>query len=144
VNGNLKLKSSSHWSPMGEVSACKIQRRTNSMKKSLMGGVLSLLFLAGGSLAAAQQQAQSDSMKHDTMTKDDAMSKDKMSREMAKPKVVKGWVTDSECAAHGDKMCANKQHLAQGAKLVIVTEGDNKIWTVANPEKRPRTPKREL
>ena len=74
-------------------------------------------------------------MKHDTMTKDDARSKDKMSREMAKPKVIKGWVTDSECAAHGDKMCGNKQHLAQGAKLVIVTEGDNKIWTVANPEK---------
>jgi len=50
-----------------------------------------------------------------------------------KATTLKGWVSDSECAAHGDKKCSNKQHVANGAKLVIVTEGDNKIWTVTNP-----------
>lgn len=46
---------------------------------------------------------------------------------------LKGWVSDQECAAHGDKKCSNKQHVASGSKLVIVTEGDNKIWVVTNP-----------
>lgn len=50
-----------------------------------------------------------------------------------KATTLKGWVSDSECAAKGDKKCSNKQHVANGAKLVIVTEGDNKIWTVTNP-----------
>jgi len=50
-----------------------------------------------------------------------------------KATTLKGWVSDSECAAHGDKKCSNKQHAANGAKLVIVTDGDNKIWTVTNP-----------
>jgi len=50
-----------------------------------------------------------------------------------KATTLKGWVSDSECAAHGDKKCSNKDHVAKGAKLVIVTEGDNKIWTVTNP-----------
>ena len=51
----------------------------------------------------------------------------------AKATVLKGWVSDSECAAKGDKKCSNKDHVAKGAKLVIVTDGDNKIWTVSNP-----------
>lgn len=46
---------------------------------------------------------------------------------------LKGWVSDSECAAKGDKKCSNKDHVAKGAKLVIVTDGDNKVWTVTNP-----------
>jgi len=50
-----------------------------------------------------------------------------------KATTLKGWVSDSECAAHGDKKCSNKQHVANGSKLVIVTDGDNKIWTVSNP-----------
>jgi len=74
-----------------------------------------------------------DSMKKDSMSQD-SMPKDKMSHDMSKAKVLKGWVSDSECAAHGDKKCSNKEHVAQGAKLVLVTDGDNKIWTVANPE----------
>src|SRR5258708_36697270 len=53
--------------------------------------------------------------------------------ETAKATTLKGWVSDSECAAKGDKKCSNKQHVANGAKLVIVTDGDNKIWTVSNP-----------
>jgi len=51
----------------------------------------------------------------------------------AKTSTLKGWVSDAECAAHGDKKCSNKQHVANGSKLVIVTDGDNKIWTVTNP-----------
>ena len=51
----------------------------------------------------------------------------------AKATTLKGWVSDSECAAKGDKKCSNKQHVANGSKLVIVTDGDNKIWTVSNP-----------
>ena len=48
---------------------------------------------------------------------------------------LKGWVSDSMCAAHGDKKCANPDHLKQGAKLVLVTDGDNEVWTIQNPEK---------
>ena len=48
---------------------------------------------------------------------------------------VKGWVSDSACAAKGDKKCANKDHLKQGAQLVLVTDGDNEVWTIQNPEK---------
>ena len=105
------------------------------MKKPMItSSVLSLLLLAGVSQARTQQP-QSDSLKHDTMSQGDTMANDKMSHKMEKAQVIKGWVTDSECAAHGDKMCGNKQHLAQGAKLVIVTDADKKIWTIANPEK---------
>ena len=43
-------------------------------------------------------------------------------------------MSDSECAAQGEKKCSNKEHVAQGAKLVLVTDGDNKIWTIVNPE----------
>jgi len=51
----------------------------------------------------------------------------------AKATVQTGWIRDSDCAAHGDKMCGNKDHIAKGAKLVFVTEADNKILTVSNP-----------
>ena len=109
------------------------------MKITKMTGlVLCLLSLGALSFAGTRQQAQSDSMKSDSMKKDsmsqDSMSKDKMSHDMSKAKVLKGWVSDSECAAHGDKKCSNKEHVTQGAKLVLVTDGDNKIWIVANPE----------
>jgi len=53
--------------------------------------------------------------------------------DMSKAKVLKGWISDSDCAAHGDKMCGNKEHIAKGAKLVFVTEDDKKILTVSNP-----------
>ena len=105
------------------------------MKKLIaVGGALSLLFLTTTSSAEMQQQPQNDSMKHDTMSQD-TMSNDKMPNEMAKAELLKGWVTDSECAAHGEKQCGNKEHLTHGGKLVIVTDGDNKIWTVANPDR---------
>jgi hypothetical protein len=55
--------------------------------------------------------------------------------EMGKATTVKGWVTDTECAAHGVKNCGNKEHLEKGAKLAFVSESDNKVWTVENPDK---------
>ena len=109
------------------------------MKRIVIAGVaVSLVSLGALSFAGTRQQAQSDSMKGDSMKKDsmsqDSMSKDKMSQEMPKAKLLKGWVSDSQCAAHGEKKCSNKEHVAQGAKLVLVTDGDDKVWTVANPE----------
>ena len=58
-----------------------------------------------------------------------------MAASTEKTVTVKGWVSDTMCAAHGDKKCANKDHLKQGSKLALVTDGDNKIWTVENPDK---------
>ena len=55
--------------------------------------------------------------------------------EKGKVVTVKGWVSDTECAAHGDKKCSNKDHIKMGFKLALVTDGDNKIWTVENPDK---------
>lgn len=55
--------------------------------------------------------------------------------EKGKAVTVKGWVSDTECAKHGDKKCANKEHVKMGSKLALVTDGDNKIWTVENPDK---------
>jgi len=50
---------------------------------------------------------------------------------------VKGYVSDSMCAAKG----ANEGHadcmkkcLSKGAKAVIVTDGDQKVLTVDNPD----------
>src|SRR5215468_10595633 len=112
----------------------QIQRRKRFYEKDHGSWfVLCLTSLVVLNAAAPQQQAQSDSMKHDSMSQD-GMSKDKMSHDMSEAKVLKGWVSDSECAAHGEKKCSNKEHVTQGAKLVLVTDGDNKIWTVANPE----------
>jgi hypothetical protein len=55
--------------------------------------------------------------------------------EMSKSVTVEGWVSDTECAAHGVKNCNNKEHLQQGAKLALVADADGKIWTIENPEK---------
>src|ERR1051325_972798 len=122
----------------------------HSMIKKLSAGfVLCMLSMQLPALAASQQQSQGDSMKSDSMQKDsmshDDMSKDKMAKDkmakdkmaddkMMKPAVFKGWVSDSECAAEGNKKCDNKDHVAKGAKLVLVSDADNKIWTVANPD----------
>jgi len=51
---------------------------------------------------------------------------------------VNGYVSDSKCGVKG----TNAQHAAcakkcidAGEKMVVVTDGDNKILTVANPDK---------
>lgn len=50
---------------------------------------------------------------------------------------VNGWVSDSQCGAKGANQghanCMNKC-VSKGAKYVIVTDGDNKVLTVDNPD----------
>ena len=57
---------------------------------------------------------------------------------MGKDATVSGWVTDPVCAKGKDKSmlangsCAKK--CAKDGKLVLVTDGDNKVWAVTNSE----------
>ena len=50
---------------------------------------------------------------------------------------VNGYVSDSKCGAKGTSekhaACA-KKCIAAGEKMVVVTDGDNKILTVDNPD----------
>ena len=50
---------------------------------------------------------------------------------------VKGWVSDSKCgvkgAMAGQEACT-KKCIAAGASMVVVTDGDQKILTVDNPD----------
>ncbi|HET9805186.1 MAG TPA: pentapeptide MXKDX repeat protein [Candidatus Acidoferrum sp.] len=102
------------------------------------------LCLSMSAIGVAQESSQADSMKGDSMKQDsmkkdsmsqDGMSKDKMSHDkMMKAQVFKGWVSDSECAAEGNKKCENKEHVAKGAKLVLVSDADSKVYTIANPD----------
>jgi hypothetical protein len=62
------------------------------------------------------------------------MEHHQMDHSMQKEATVKGWISDSECAAHGVKNCSNKEHVANGAKLVVVSDKDGKIYTVTNPD----------
>jgi hypothetical protein len=55
---------------------------------------------------------------------------------MGKSETVKGWVTDSNCGAKGANAKAEactKKCLAGGAKMVVVTDKDQKVLTVDNP-----------
>ena len=57
--------------------------------------------------------------------------------DMGKSATVKGWVSDDKCGAKGanDKAEAcTKKCLAAGAKMVIVTDGDQKVLAVDNPD----------
>ena len=50
---------------------------------------------------------------------------------------VKGWVSDDKCGAKGANAKAEactKKCLAAGAKMVVVTDGDQKVLMVDNPE----------
>ncbi|HUK24785.1 MAG TPA: hypothetical protein VLV49_09405 [Terriglobales bacterium] len=56
---------------------------------------------------------------------------------MGKSETVKGWVTDSACGAKGANAAAmecTKKCLDKGAKMVVVTDGDQKVLTVENPD----------
>lgn len=51
---------------------------------------------------------------------------------------VKGYVSDSKCGAKGANAKAaecTKKCIAGGAKMVVVTDTDQKVLTVENPEK---------
>jgi hypothetical protein len=57
--------------------------------------------------------------------------------DMGKSTTVNGWVSDDKCGAKGanDKAEAcTKKCLAAGAKMVIVTDKDQKVLLVANPD----------
>jgi hypothetical protein len=57
--------------------------------------------------------------------------------DMGKSMTVNGWVSDDKCGAKGanDKAEAcTKKCLAAGAKMVIVTDGDQKVLMVDNPD----------
>ena len=57
--------------------------------------------------------------------------------DMGKSATVKGWVSDDKCGAKGanDKAEAcTKKCLAAGEKVVIVTDKDQKVLMVDNPE----------
>src|SRR5438132_12412634 len=57
--------------------------------------------------------------------------------DMGKSTTVNGWVSDDKCGAKGanDKAEAcTKKCLAAGAKMVVVTDKDQKVLMVDNPE----------
>ena len=57
--------------------------------------------------------------------------------DMGKAQTVNGWVSDSKCGAKGANAAAaacTKKCLAAGADIVVVTDNDQKVLTVKNPE----------
>ena len=57
--------------------------------------------------------------------------------DMGKGSTVNGWVSDSKCGAKGANAGAEactKKCLDSGAKMVIVTDKDQKVLTVENPD----------
>jgi len=56
---------------------------------------------------------------------------------MGKSTTVNGWVTDDKCGAKGANAAAEactKKCLEKGAKMVIVTDADQKVLMVDNPD----------
>ena len=56
---------------------------------------------------------------------------------MGKSATVNGWVVDDKCGVNGANAGAEgctKKCLAAGAKMVIVTDDDQKVLMVENPE----------
>jgi hypothetical protein len=57
--------------------------------------------------------------------------------DMGKSTTVNGWVSDSKCGAKGANASAEactKKCLAAGEKMVIVTDKDQKVLMVDNPD----------
>ena len=57
--------------------------------------------------------------------------------DMGKSTTVKGWIVDDKCGAKGANAAGEactKKCLAAGAKMVIVTDGDQKVLSVENPD----------
>jgi hypothetical protein len=57
--------------------------------------------------------------------------------DMGKATTVNGWVSDSQCGAKGANAAAEactKKCLAKGAKMVIVTDKDQQVLIVDNPD----------
>jgi hypothetical protein len=56
--------------------------------------------------------------------------------DMGKAETVNGWVSDSKCGVKGAKEGAEactKKCLEGGAKMVVVTDSDQKVLEVSNP-----------
>lgn len=57
--------------------------------------------------------------------------------DMGKSSTVNGWVSDDKCGAkgaHAGAEACTKKCLDAGAKMVIVTDKDQKVLTVDNPD----------
>jgi hypothetical protein len=57
--------------------------------------------------------------------------------DMGKSSTVNGWVVDDKCGAkgaHAGAEACTKKCLDAGAKMVIVTDQDQKVLTVDNPD----------
>jgi len=57
--------------------------------------------------------------------------------DMGKSATVNGWVTDAKCGAKGANASAEgctKKCLAGGEKMVVVTDSDQKVLAVENPD----------
>ena len=57
--------------------------------------------------------------------------------DMAKESTVNGYVTDSGCGVKGasaEHAACTKKCLESGAKMVVVTDGDQKVLMVDNPD----------
>jgi len=57
--------------------------------------------------------------------------------DMGKSATVNGWVVDDKCGAKGANAAGEactKKCLAAGAKMVIVTDSDQKVLAVDNPD----------
>ena len=57
--------------------------------------------------------------------------------DMGKSTTVNGWIVDDKCgakAANAGAEACTKKCLAAGAKMVIVTDGDQKVIAVENPD----------
>lgn len=57
--------------------------------------------------------------------------------DMGKSSTVNGWVSDDKCGAKGANAKAEactKKCLDGGAKMVVVTDGDQKVLAVENPD----------
>jgi hypothetical protein len=57
--------------------------------------------------------------------------------DMGKSTTVNGWVSDDKCGAKGANAKAEactKKCLAAGAKVVVVTDADQKVLAVDNPD----------
>src|ERR1700752_1150651 len=57
--------------------------------------------------------------------------------DMGKSTTVNGWIADAKCGAKGANAGAEactKKCLAAGEKMVVVTDGDQKVLNVQNPD----------
>jgi len=65
------------------------------------------------------------------------MSATSFAGDMGKATTVNGWITDDQCGAKGANAGAadcTKKCLDGGAKMVVVTDSDQKVLTVSNPD----------